>query len=142
MSKKEKTMDEVFFQEESIKVEIGVKEEEKKVFEVTTLVRKQYTSIIQLAATLAINLEEDVLDNIEEHIGVITHLISDELLLKIYGVVTSEDKEWINNNMTMSQEINLLTAIFKTNDIKELVQNFTTALTLVKSLIRKTKNKK
>jgi hypothetical protein len=142
MSKKEKTMDEVFFQEESIKVEIGVKEEEKKVFEVTTLVRKQYTSIIQLAATLAINLEEDVLDNIEEHIGVITHLISDELLLKIYGVVTSEDKEWINNNMTMSQEINLLTAIFKTNDIKELVQNFTTALTLVKSLIRRTKNKK
>lgn len=132
----EKTFDEVFFQEDSVEVKVG-----DETFKVMTLVRKQYTAIIQLAATLTFNLNEDILDNLEENIGVIAQLVSDELLLEIYEAVLEKDKEWINNNMRLSQEVKLLTAIFKTNDIKELVENFTQALNLISMVVQKKSQK-
>ena len=97
----EKSMDEVFFQEDSV--------------------------------------DEKVLDNLEDNIGPIIHLINDELLLKVYSAVLEKEEEWINNNITLSQEIALLTAIFKTNDVEELIGNFTQALNLM-NLIIKTKS--
>lgn len=123
----EKSMDEMFFDEGYIECEIGRKGNEET-FKIQPLVRAQYKQVIALAGNVALAFDEKILDDLIGNVGVIINVVSDEVLLKLYSIVLDKDEEWINNNILLNQEIELLTAIILTNDIEKLIENFTKAL--------------
>ena len=114
----------------------------KEKFEVEPLVRAKYQKLIYVFVELIINLDDEVLNNVEENIGQLISVVSEDALMQLYEVVLDKDREWINNNMLMNQELKLFEAIIELNDIESLVENFTRTLKLVKPLKNKFQSSK
>lgn len=120
---KEETFDEVMLAEQEREVMVGTEK-----FTITPLVKAEYSSVLKIAISLAMNIDDETLDNLMANIGVLVNMVSDELLLEVYSVVLDKDKEWINNNLYLKQESDLLLAIIELNDVQGLVKNFMRAL--------------
>lgn len=112
----------------------------KEKFEVGPLVRAKYGKLISVFAELVLNLDEEILENAEEHIPDLISVISDEALMKLYSAAIDKDEKWINNNLMLSQEIKLFSVILEVNDIESIIENFTKVLQK-KALIQKVKTK-
>ena len=120
---------------ESKEVYVGSKR-----FEVGPLVRAKYGKLINVFAELVMNLDQEILENAEEHIDELITIISDQALLKLYAAALDKDEKWINNNLLLSQEIKLFSIILEVNDIEAIIENFTKVLQK-KAIVQKVKNK-
>lgn len=119
MSGKEKTVENTLLLE---KKEIYVGGEK---FTIGPLVRAQYQKLINIMVTLALKIDKDKLDNLEDNTAYLINLISDDLLLNIYEISLKKERKWINENMTMNQELELFKTILEVNDFEKLIKNFT-----------------
>ncbi|OEG63389.1 MAG: hypothetical protein BHK79_09000 [Halanaerobium sp. MDAL1] len=100
----------------------------KEKFEVGPLVRAKYGKLINVFAELVMNLDQEVLENAEDHIDELITIISDQALLKLYAAALDKDEEWVNNNLLLPQEIKLFSVILEVNDIESIIENFTKVL--------------
>jgi len=100
----------------------------KEKFEVGPLVRAKYGKLINVFAELVMNLDQEILENAEEHIDELITIISDQALLKLYAAALDKEEEWINNNLLLPQEIKLFSVILEVNDIESIIENFTKVL--------------
>lgn len=100
----------------------------KEKFEVGPLVRAKYGKLINVFAELVLNLDQEVLENAEEHIDELITIISDQALLKLYAAALDKNEEWVNNNLLLPQEIKLFSVILEVNDIESIIENFTKVL--------------
>lgn len=114
----EKTVDKVLLNK-TVSVVVGEKE-----FKIGPLVRAKYQKLINVLAELALQIDREKLDNPEKNINYFITLISDDVLMKLYEVALDRDKEWINNNLRLNQELKLFAAILEINDIEAIVENF------------------
>ena len=127
MADKEQNFDDVMLADMEREIRVG-----KENFTITPLVKAQYSSIIKLAVSLAVSLDDEVLNDLTGNIGALVNVVSDKLLLEVYSVVLDKEQDWINNNMYLKQESDLLLAIIEMNDIQGLVKNFMKALKVMK----------
>ena len=125
----------------SNKERVKIGEEE---FEITALVRAQYKPLMGVFAEVVMAFDWDMLDDIEENVGALINVISDTALTELYKVSTGRSKEWLNNNLTVNQEMELFRAICKVNDLREMVDNFLKTLKMVNAIkqAKKTQDKK
>jgi len=114
----------------------------EETFEIKPLVRAKYGKLINIFAEMFLNLEEEFLENIENHISELITILSDEALIELYKVVLDKDEKWINNNMTLSQEVELFTVIFELNDVEAIIENFTIIVQKVKKKRQKKNRQK
>lgn len=63
--------------------------------------------------------------------GQLFKFISDDVLLDIYAIQTGKEKEWLNKNLRLRQEVALMKAIYEVNRLDEVVKNF---MPLVRSI--------
>lgn len=124
----EKTVENTLLSE---KEEVIIGEEK---FEITALVRAQYKPLMGVFAEVVMAFDWDLLDDIEDNIGALINVISDTALMELYKISTDKSKEWLNNNMTFNQEMELFQAICKVNDIQKMVDNFLQTLIMVNNL--------
>ena len=109
------------------KVAIG----DKKI-EIKALVRAEYKPLMGMFAEVLMSFDLEILDNIEENVGTLINIISESALIELYKSHTGKDTEWLNNNLTMNQEMELFQAICEVNDINQMVENFTKTLQAMK----------
>ena len=124
----EKTVENTLLSEEE---EVTIGEEKIKI---TALVRAQYKPLMGVFAEIVMAFDWDLLDDIEENVGALINVISENALIELYKVSTEKTQKWINENMTLNQEIELFMAICKTNDISKMVDNFFQTMVMVNSI--------
>ncbi len=108
------------------KVVIGSEE-----FEIGPLVRAKYKKLIDVFAELAVTIDLEKLDDIQkdpEAMKYILNIVSDDALMELYAVTLEKRKKWIDNNILLHQEIELLTKIVEVNDVEKIVENFLLAV--------------
>lgn len=106
--------------------------DEAKTFEITPLVRKKYKKFFGMIGDIIQEFLDDEqegkeaidLDNIEQQIPLIIQTIGDKIGEIYVFILDDVDLDWIENNMTFDQEIELISAIFEQNDIERIVKNF------------------
>jgi len=106
--------------------------DEAKTFEITPLVRKKYKKFFGMIGDIIQEFLDDEqegkeaidLDNIEQQIPLIIQTIGDKIGEIYVFILDGVDLDWIENNMTFDQEIELISAIFEQNDIERIVKNF------------------
>lgn len=133
MSKEDK--EKVIFPEPS-KITIGYGEKARK-FDIYPLVRAKYRKMFKMTGDVikdfvegeqSGDLEGLDLNNIAVSIPVIVQVLGDKLgeVYAFYLDYENPEKmyEFIDNNMTMNQETDMLLAIIEQNDIQKIVKNF------------------
>ena len=103
-----------------------------KKIEIKALVRAEYKPLMGMFAEVLMSFDLEILDNIEENVGTLINIISESALIELYKSHTDKDTEWLNNNLTMNQEMELFQAICEVNDINQMVENFTKTLQAMK----------
>lgn len=103
---------------------------------VTELPRKKYKKLMKVLGKVVKDIDSGNLDfdleNIENEIEGLLLYLSDDVLLEIYEIATGLDKEFLDDNLTLSKEIELFTAIFKVNRVGEIVKNLQTLAGVMK----------
>ena len=89
------------------------------------LVRAQYQKLINILVSLALKIDKDKLDNLEDNTAYLINLISDDLLLNLYEISLGKKSSWINDNITINQELELFKVILEVNNFEKLIENFT-----------------
>lgn len=128
VDKKQKTVENTLLNsEKEVEVEVG-----NTSFILEPLVRAEYKPLMNVFAEVLMSFDLDILDNIEDNIGTLVNIISERALMELYKTHlkkaapdTEITADWINNNMTMSQEMDLFTGICKVNNIEQMIKNFT-----------------
>ena len=115
--------------EKTVENTLLVKKEEVYVgaekFKIGPLVRAQYQKLINILVLLALKIDKDKLDNLEDNTGYLINLISDDLLLNLYEISLGKKSSWINDNITINQELELFKVILEVNNFEKLIENFT-----------------
>lgn len=118
------------------KKEVVVGEEK---FEISALVRAKYGKLIKVFAEMLLNMDQEILENAEDNVADFIAVLSDEALIELYKVVLDKSEDWINNNMTLPQEVKLFEIILEVNDADSIIRNFTQVLQRTKMLKLKEK---
>ncbi len=111
---------------------------------ITELPRKKYKKLMKVLGKVVKdidsgNLDFD-LDEIENEIEGLLFYLADDVLLEIYEIATDLEQQFLEENLTMSKEIELFTAIFKVNRVGEIIKNLQSLAGVIKPVMGVVKN--
>lgn len=116
---------------EGVKIKIG-----KENFIIKPFVLRTRTEVLRIIAEICLDISKKapaVGKNIgPESLPMLVQLAGDRLI-DIYAIVLGKDKEWLLDNVQMSDEIKILQAIAKVNDLPFLWSQISMLLKTVKT---------
>ena len=113
----ENKVDDVLIPEE-VEIEIG----DKKVV-ITELPRKKYKKLFSVLSGVIEDIDAFEIEDTEDEIMSLFSYLADDVLLEIYSIATGLNTEFLEDNLTLSTEIELFVAICEVNRIGQIVKN-------------------